>query len=109
MKAKDLKKASQQALTRYREEYGSIPRRERNIVISDNEWKAIQAGAVSENILKRILNNCDADSLRQRAMPKESKELNQAKQNRIKAMSASYTISQIADKLGISTSTVQLE
>lgn len=106
MKAKDLKKASQQALTRYREEYGSIPRRERNIVISDNEWKAIQAGAVSENILKRILNNCDADSLRQRAMPKESKELNQAKQNRIKAMSASYTISQIADKLGISTSTV---
>lgn len=106
MKAKDLKKASQQALTRYREEYGSIPRKERNIVISDNEWKAIQAGAVSENILKRILNNCDADSLRQRAMPKESKELNQAKQNRIKAMSASYTISQIADKLGISTSTV---
>ena len=106
MKAKDLKKASQQALTRYREEYGSIPRRERNIVISDNEWKAIQAGAVSENTLKRILNNCDADSLRQRAMPKESKELNKAKQNRIKAMSASYTISQIADKLGISTSTV---
>ena len=32
--------------------------------------------------------------------------LSQAKANRIKAMSASYTIAQIAEKLGISTSTV---
>lgn len=106
MKAKDVKKASQQTLTRYREEVGSVSRRDRNIVITDNEWKAIQAGAISENILNKILNNCDPDSLRQKAMPKESKELNEAKQLRIKAMSASYTISQIADKLGISTSTV---
>lgn len=106
MKAKDVKKASQQALTRYREEVGSIPRKDRNIVITDNEWKAIQAGAISENTLKRILNNCDPDSLRQKAMPKATHELNQAKINRIKAMSASYTIQQIADKLGISTSTV---
>lgn len=106
MKAKDVKKASQQALTRYREEVGSISRRDRNITISDNEWKAIQAGAISENILKRILNNCDPDSLRQKAMPKATTVLSEAKQNRIKAMSASYTIQQIADKLGVSTSTV---
>ncbi len=106
MKAKDVKKASQQALTRYREEVGSISRRDRNITITDNEWKAIQAGAISENILKRILNNCDPDSLRQKAMPKTAHELNQSKVNRIKAMSASYTIQQIADKLGVSTSTV---
>ena len=66
----------------------------------------MQAGAVSESILKRVLNNCDPDSLRQRAMPKETKVLNQAKINRIKAMSASYTIQQIAEKLGVSTSTV---
>ena len=74
MKAKDVKKASQQALTRYREEVGSVSRRDRNIVITDNEWKAIQAGAISENILNKILNNCDPDSLRQKAMPKESKK-----------------------------------
>lgn len=106
MKAKDVKKASQQALTRYREEVGSISRRDRNITISDNEWKAIQAGAISENVLKRILNNCDPDSLRQKAMPKTTTVLSDAKKNRIKAMSASYTIQQIADKLGVSTSTV---
>lgn len=103
---KDIKKAGQVALTKYREELGSVSRKDRNIVLTDREWEAIQAGAVSENTLNRILRNSDADSLRQRAMPKETKELNVAKQNRIKAMSASYTIAQIAEKLGVSTSTV---
>lgn len=106
LKSKDIKKAGQVALTKYREEVGSIARKERNIIINDKEWEAIQSGAISETTLKRILNNCDPDSLRQRAMPKESKTLTTAKMNRIKAMSASYTIAQIADKLGISTSTV---
>lgn len=106
LKSKDIKKAGQVALTKYREEVGSIARKERNIIINDKEWEAIQSGAISETTLKRILNNCDTDSLRQRAMPKESKTLTTAKVNRIKAMSASYTIAQIADKLGISTSTV---
>lgn len=106
LKSKDIKKAGQVALTKYREEVGSIARKERNIIINDKEWEAIQSGAISETTLKRILNNCDLDSLRQRAMPKESKTLTTAKMNRIKAMSASYTIAQIADKLGVSTSTV---
>lgn len=106
LKAKDIRKAGQQALTKAREEVGSIARRDRNIVISDKEWEAIQAGAVSETILKRILNNSDPDVLRQRAMPKEKKTVKTATINRIKAMSGSYTIKQIADKLGLSTSTV---
>ena len=106
MKAKDKKKVSQQALSKARLEVGSVKRRDRNIVITDNEWEAIQAGAVSETILKRILNNSDPDSLRAKAMPKESSALSDAKIARIKAMSASYTIAQIADKLGYSTSTI---
>ena len=106
LKPKDIKKAGQQALTKAREDVGSVARRDRNIVITDKEWEAIQAGAVSETVLKRILNNSDPDTLRQKAMPKATKVINQAKANRIKAMSASYTIQQIADKLGVSTSTV---
>lgn len=106
LKGKDIKKASQVALTKSREEVGSIARKDRNIHITDKEWEAIQKGAVSETTLKRILNNCDPDSLREKAMPKESLQLNNAKINRIKAMSASYTIAQIANALGVSTSTV---
>ena len=70
LKTKDIKKDSQRALSKAREEVGSISRKERNIQITDKEWEAIQAGAISENKLKSILQNCDPDSLRQRAMPK---------------------------------------
>ncbi len=106
MKPKDIKKANQQALTKYRNEVGSVLRRDRNIIITDREWEAIQAGAVSENVLKKILDNSDTNSLRERAMPKQSKTLNQAKISKIKAMSASYTIQQIAEAMNLSPSTV---
>lgn len=103
----DVKKASQQALTKYRSAVGSVARRKRNIEITDREWEAIQAGAISESKLKRILNNTDADKLRERAMPKASSTLSTAKINKIKSMSASnYTLSQIAEACGCSVSAV---
>ena len=61
---KELKKVSKQTLTKYRGEVGSISRRERAIKITDKEWEAIQAGAISDNKLRDILNNCDPDTLR---------------------------------------------
>lgn len=106
-KTADVKKASQQALTKYRQEVGSVSRRDRNIQITDNEWKAIQAGAISESKLKKILNNADIDELRQRATPRQTKSMTQSQINRAKAMSSSnFTLQQIADALGVSTSTV---
>ena len=103
----DVRKASQQALTKYRYAVGSVARRKRNIEITDREWEAIQAGAISESKLKRILNNTDADKLRERAMPKASSTLSTAKINKIKSMSASnYTLSQIAEACGCSVSAV---
>ena len=103
----DVKKASQQALTKYRNEVGSIARKKRNIEITDKEWEAIQAGAISESKLKRILNNTDADKLRERAMPSSSTKLSTARVNKIKSMSASnYTLNQIAEACGCSVATV---
>lgn len=107
MKKDEEKKIRQQALTKYRESVGSVSRKDRSIKITDKEWEAIQAGAVSENVLKKILNNTDVDDLRERATPRSRTTLSQAKINQIKAMTASnYTINEIAKKLGISTSTV---
>ena len=106
MKKEDEKKARQQSLTKARQEVGSVSRRDRNINITDKEWEAIQAGAISEAKLKRILNNADPDSLREKATPKNSKSVSSGTINRIKAMSASYTIGEIADKLNMSPSTV---
>ena len=107
MKKSDIKKASQMAVNKYRQEYGSVSRKDRSIIITDREWEAIQAGAVSETTLKKILKNTDVDNLRERATPRSSVQLNQSKINRIKAMSSSnYTVAEIAKKLGVSTSTV---
>ena len=107
MKKADKKKIRQQAVSRARADVGSIKRRDRNIIISDKEWEAIQAGAISNEKLKKILNNSDPDSLRQRATPKASNTISTAKINRIKAMANSnYTAGEIAEKLNISTSSV---
>ena len=107
MKPGDVKKISQQALTKYRIEVGSVSRKDRSIKITDNEWSAIQAGAISENKLKRILNNTDIDVLRQKATPRATTTLSTAKVNRIRAMrNSNYSLSEIADALGVSTSTV---
>ena len=107
MKTADVKKASQQALTKYRTEMGSVSRRDRSIKITDKEWEAIQAGAISENKLKKILNNTDVDNLRERATPRTTNTLSVAKINTIKAMTASnYTTAEIAKKLGVSPATV---
>ena len=107
MKPADIKKASQRALSKYRGELGSVARRDRSIKVTDREWEAIQAGAISENILLKILANSDTDVLRQKATPRATTTLSTAKVNRIKALQASnYTLAEIASKLGVSPTTV---
>ena len=100
----ELKKASQQALTQAR---ASVGAKRETIKITDREWEAIQAGAISENKLTQIIDNVDVDSLRQRATPRATTTLSTAKQNKIASMNASgYSTSEIAEALGVSTSTV---
>lgn len=107
MTSEDIKKASQQALTSNRAKYNAISRSQRNILITDKEWEAIQAGAITENKLTRIMNNADVDDLRQRATPRTTKTLSKAQINRVKAMNNSnYTLSEIADALHVSPTTV---
>jgi hypothetical protein len=104
MKPGEIKKISQQELTRARNTVGAkrVP-----VTISDREWEAIQAGAISENKLTQILNNTDIDSLRQRATPRTTTSLSTAKINRISSMAASgYTTKDIANALGVSATTV---
>lgn len=104
MKPGEIKKASQQALTKYRNAVGA---KRQAITITDREWQAIQAGAISENKLTKILANTDVDNLRQRATPRSTTTLSSAKISKIKAMSGSnYSLAEIAAACGVSTSTV---
>lgn len=100
----EIKKASQQALTAAR---ASVGAKRESIKITDKEWEAIQAGAISENKLTQIINNADIDTLRQRATPRSTTTLSTAKINKITSMNASgYTTYEIAEALGVSSSTV---
>lgn len=104
MTKEEQKKMADQALIKARQRVGA---ERKPITISDRQWEAIQAGAVSETTLYKILTHTDADALKERAMPRETKELSAAQQSKIRAMAASgYTNREIADALGRSLSTV---
>lgn len=105
MTKEEIKKASQQALSQAR---AAVNAKRETIKITDREWEAIQAGAISENQLNQIINNADMTSLRQHATPKATTTISTAKQSKIAAMNASgYTTSEIAEAIGVSTSTVR--
>jgi hypothetical protein len=100
----EIKKEKQRALTAARISIGA---KKESIKVTDKEWEAIQAGAISENKLNQIINNADIDILRQRATPRATNTLSQAKINRIASMNASgYTTAQIAKAIGLSTSAI---
>ena len=104
MTAEELKKIKQRALTAARERVGA---KRELIVIGDREWEAIQAGAITDNVLSKIIQNSDIDSLRSKATPKPKKELSPAKINKLRAMrNSGHTNVEIAEALGISASTV---
>lgn len=80
----------------------------KRIEITDRQWEAIQAGAISDTKLREILRFTDPDVIKQRALPKTTTQLSTAKLNKLKAMKATghYTIAEMAEAIGVSTSTV---
>lgn len=104
MTKEDLKKIKTQALNEARTRYGA---KRETIEITDKEWTAIQKGAITENVLSKILLNADVDSLREKATPRNKKTLSQGKLNKLQAMKESgYTNDEIARALGVSASTI---
>lgn len=104
MEAADLKKIKGQALEEARLRSNAKKQR---IMITDKEWAAIQAGAVSTNTLYQIINNTDLDRVKQLATPRSTSSLTSAKEAKARSMlAAGYTQSEVADAIGISTSTL---
>lgn len=99
-----LKKIKGRALVTARERTGAEKDR---IKPTDQEWEAIQAGAVSEHKLQQILRNSDEDRIRELATPRASTELTASQKALIRSLrNSDYTNAEIASRLGISPSTV---
>lgn len=78
------------------------------IEITDAEWDAIQAGAISTHRLNEILRHADLDKVKQLATPKSSLGVSPAMLVRARQMEANgYPQSEIAEQLGVSVSTLQ--
>lgn len=98
------KKIRGQAIQNARLEVGAGKKK---IEITDREWEAIQAGAITNNKLTQILNNADEDKLKDRAMPKNNKTIRDSQIALMRSMSASgYSLADIAQAVGVSPSTV---
>ena len=91
-------------MTRAREETGA---KRIKIDITDREWDAIQKGAVGHTTLSAIIKYSDPDDIKQRAMPRTKSGVSSNQRNLAKLMAGNgYTQAQIADRLGVSASTV---
>ena len=103
---KMLEKIRSAAIDDARTSVGASGRSTR-IHITDKQWQAIQAGAITDSRLKSILKYTDEDELKKLAMPKKTLALSTTQQTKMRRMKTSgYTIAEIAESLGVSTSTV---
>jgi len=101
---KERGKLAQQYLTSARIDVGA---QRYKIDIEPSEWAAIQAGAISDNFLKQILDATDTNTIREYATPRSSNSLSSAKKTRLLALNRSgYTNQEIADALNVPISTV---
>lgn len=101
---KALKKIKDQELKRARVLMGA---KRTTITITDKEWEAIQAGAISNQKLKDMLKYIDVDSLAEKAMPRDGMVLTPSKKAMIKArVNSGYTIAEIAESMNLSPTTV---
>lgn len=105
-KSEVLKKQAQY-LAKARVDTGSAKHR---IYITDEEWEAIQAGAVSYTRIKDILNESDQDRFRDLATPKVRGGLSSGQVARAKAMLGNgLAQSEVAKALGVSVKTLMNE
>ena len=100
----DLKKIKSNALRTARANVGA---HREDFIVTDKEWEAIQAGAVSKTKLEKILTKGNSDRIKELAMPRQTVSLSPARVSRIQSMfSAGHSQAEIADALGLSPSTV---
>ena len=99
-----LKRVKTQALEQARTVTGA---HKSKIVITQDEWNAIQQGAISTTKLRTILDNADMDIVKELATPRPKRLMTNTKVVRAKSMLESgYTRAEVASALGVSLSTL---
>lgn len=104
MSASELKKVRGRALLDAR---NAVEAKKQRVEISDSEWKAIQAGAITNNKLTEILKHADPARVKELALPRQNTVMTKTMTTRAKSMlSLGYTQAEVAAQLGIPVSTI---
>lgn len=106
---KEIKKIKYQSLTDARTLTGAAKERigTEKVPLTEREWFAIQAGAVSSTMLREILNNSNMDRVKELATPRYRSSLTPGQLALAKTMASSGRgLSEIAAALGIPRSTI---
>lgn len=106
-----LKKISQKAVNDARDIVNGGEHKKRyRITLTDKEWEAIQAGAISDTRLRKIIQYSDKNEIKKLAMPRENRGLTSTQRSRARLLlDSGHTLSEVAESLGISTSTLTKE
>lgn len=76
--------------------------------ITEKEWQAIEAGAITDNALKGILRYADKTQVKKLASGRSTPALNAAKEARARSLlNAGWTQKDVAEELGVSISTLR--
>lgn len=102
----EYKKISQQEINKARAQVGA---RRTEIIFTDREWDAIQKGALSANVVSRLLVYAKPDDWKSRSTPKSYTTLSNARVGRLRSMYATgnYSIAELSEAFGVSASTIR--
>lgn len=77
------------------------------VTFTENEWKAVQAGAVSDSFLSQLLQNADDAHVKQLSMPREKSILSSSRKTQIEQLlNKGYSIAQVAEMKDVPVSQV---
>ncbi len=102
--ANERKKIEAQALAEARARSNA---RKELVTFTPREWQAVQAGAITNNMLTKLILNADLDQVKSYATPRATVELSSARIAAARArIGNGHTMADVAASLGISTSTL---
>lgn len=100
----DKKKLKTRSLSRAR---STVDAKKTSVDITEKEWEAIQARAISSTKLEQILNNTDTDKIKELATPRQL-TMTSSKVARAQGLiNRGYTYAEVAEALGVSTSAIR--
>ena len=106
-----LKKISQKAVNDARDLVnGGVHQKRYRITLTEKEWEAIQAGAISDTKLRKIIQYSDKNEIKKLAMPRTTRSMTATQRSRARLLiDSGHTLAEVAESLGVSTTTLTKE